>query len=102
MTKTTDIQMHLRAGEASAILDIKSEDLDFAVKHLRRMEARISDTLFIMGYRAVVNQYDEWVHGVDDYLPDHIGPMDDRWEDGYLPGSGENMYDDSYIAYLNS
>ena len=28
-------------------------------------------------------------------------PYDDEWENGYMPGSGENMYDDSYIDYLN-
>jgi hypothetical protein len=31
-----------------------------------------------------------------------VSPYDDRWESGYLAGSGENMYDDSYIDYLNN
>lgn len=28
-------------------------------------------------------------------------PYDDTWDEGYLAGSGENMFDDSYIDYLN-
>ena len=28
-------------------------------------------------------------------------PFEDAWESGYLPGSGENMYDASYVNYLN-
>lgn len=30
-----------------------------------------------------------------------VTPYDDEWDAGYLSGSGENMYDDSYIDYLN-
>lgn len=37
------------------------------------------------------------------YEPEYTpSPYDPEWEMGYLPGSGENMYDDSYIDYLNN
>lgn len=63
-------------------------------------EADVAVPLLPIG--SVEQEYDHYDY--DPAYDDHgvVSPYDDRWDDGYLPGSGENMYDDSYIDYLNN